>query len=105
MAEGKNLSDAELEYVRIFANLKDMEKAQQKAELQNSFSEEFVRELRFSYGIGLFLLLIFRNMETDLVVVIRRNFLPIFTFYFDAVFTGLRIPVRNRQRYLYTWQQ
>ncbi len=45
MAEGKNLSDAELEYVRIFANLKDMEKAQQKAELQNSFSEEFVREL------------------------------------------------------------
>ena len=29
MAEGKDLSDAELEYVKIFANLKDMEKAQQ----------------------------------------------------------------------------
>ncbi len=45
MAEGKDLSDAELEYVKIFANLKDMEKAQQKAELKNSFSEDFVKEL------------------------------------------------------------
>ena len=45
MAEGKDLSDAEREYVKIFANLKDMEKAQQKAELKNSFSEDFVKEL------------------------------------------------------------
>ena len=45
MAEGKDLSDAELEYVKIFANLKDFEKAQQKAELKNSFSEDFVKEL------------------------------------------------------------
>ena len=37
MAEGKDLSDAELEYVKIFANLKDMEKAQQKAELKTAF--------------------------------------------------------------------
>ena len=33
MAEGKTLDDAETEYVKIFANLKDFEKAQQKAEL------------------------------------------------------------------------
>ena len=45
MAEGKDLSDAELEYVKIFANLKDIEKAQQKAELKNEFSEDFVKEL------------------------------------------------------------
>ena len=45
MAEGKNLNDAELEYVKIFANLKDIQKAQQKAELKNSFSEDFVKEL------------------------------------------------------------
>ena len=45
MAEGKDLSDAELEYVKIFANLKDVEKAQQKADLKNSFSEDFVKEL------------------------------------------------------------
>ncbi len=45
MAEGKDLSDAELEYVKIFANLKDFEKAQQKAELKNDFSEDFVKEL------------------------------------------------------------
>lgn len=45
MAKGKNLSDAELEYVKIFANLKDVEKAQQKAEMKNSFSEYFVKEL------------------------------------------------------------
>ena len=50
MAEGKDLSDAELEYVKIFANLKDMEKAQQKAELKNSFSDEFVKELE---GMGI----------------------------------------------------
>ena len=50
MAEGKNLSDAELEYVKIFANLKDIEKAQQKAELKNSFSEDFVKELE---GMGI----------------------------------------------------
>ncbi len=45
MAEGKDLSDAEQEYVKIFANLKDVEKAQQKAKLKNSFSEDFVKEL------------------------------------------------------------
>ena len=49
MAEGKNLSGAELEYVKIFANLKDMEKARQKAELKNSFSDDFVKELE---GMG-----------------------------------------------------
>lgn len=49
MAEGKDLSDAELEYVKIFANLKDMEKAQNKAELKNSFSDDFVKELE---GMG-----------------------------------------------------
>ncbi len=37
MAEGKTLDDAETEYVKIFANLKDFEKAQQKAELKNDF--------------------------------------------------------------------
>ncbi len=45
MAEGKDLSEAELEYVKIFANLKDIEKAQQRAELENGFSGEFVRDL------------------------------------------------------------
>ena len=45
MAEGKDLNDAELEYVKIFANLKDMEKAQNKAELKNSFSDDFVKDL------------------------------------------------------------
>ena len=50
MAEGKELNAAELEYVKIFANLKDMEKAQQKAELKNSFSEDFVKELE---GMGI----------------------------------------------------
>lgn len=50
MAEGKNLNDAELEYVKIFANLKDIEKAQQKAELKDSFSEDFVKELE---GMGI----------------------------------------------------
>lgn len=50
MAVGKDLSDAEREYVKIFANLKDVEKAQQKAELKNSFSEDFVKELE---GMGI----------------------------------------------------
>ncbi|MBD5474780.1 MAG: hypothetical protein HDR17_02175 [Lachnospiraceae bacterium] len=50
MAEGKDLSDAELAYVKIFANLKDIEKAQQKAELKNSFSGDFVKELE---GMGI----------------------------------------------------
>ncbi|MDE7184471.1 MAG: hypothetical protein K2O40_08355 [Lachnospiraceae bacterium] len=50
MAEGKDLNDAELEYVKIFANLKDVEKAQQKAELKNSFSGDFVKELE---GMGI----------------------------------------------------
>lgn len=50
LAEGKALSEAEREYVKIFANLKDYEKAQQKAELKNSFSDEFVKELK---GMGI----------------------------------------------------
>lgn len=45
MADGKALSEAELEYVKIFANLEDFEKAQQKAGLKNDFSNEFTREL------------------------------------------------------------
>ena len=48
MAEGKTLDDAEMEYVKIFANLKDFEKAQQKAELKNDFSEDFVKDLELS---------------------------------------------------------
>ena len=51
MADGKDLNDAELEYVKIFANLKDMEKAQNKAELKNSFSDDFVKDLE-SMGIS-----------------------------------------------------
>ena len=50
MAEGKELDAAELEYVKIFASLKDFEKAQQKAELKNSFSEDFVKGLE---GMGI----------------------------------------------------
>ncbi len=50
LAEGKDLSEAEREYVKIYANLKDMEKAQQKAELKNSFSDAFVKELE---GMGI----------------------------------------------------
>ena len=45
MADGKVLSEAELEYVRIFANLADFEKAQQKAGLKNDLSNEFTGEL------------------------------------------------------------
>lgn len=45
MADGKALSEAELEYVKIFANLEDYEKAQQKSSLKNDFSKEFTREL------------------------------------------------------------
>lgn len=52
IAEGKSLSDAELEYVKIFANLKDYEKAQQKAELKKDFSAGFVNELQ-DKGISL----------------------------------------------------
>ncbi len=51
MADGKDLNDTELEYVKIFANLKDMEKAQNKAELKNSFSDDFVKNLE-SMGIS-----------------------------------------------------
>lgn len=51
MAEGKTLDDAEMEYVKIFANLKDFEKAQQKAELKHDFSEDFVKDLE-SKGIS-----------------------------------------------------
>lgn len=45
MAEGKSLSEAELEYVKIFASLKNFENAQQKAQLKGEFSEEFIREI------------------------------------------------------------
>lgn len=45
MADGKALSEAELEYVKIFANLQDFEKAQQKAGLKNDFSKEFTKDL------------------------------------------------------------
>lgn len=45
MTEGRALNEAEWEYVKIFANLKDYEKAQQKSELKNNFSEDFVKEL------------------------------------------------------------
>ena len=51
MAEGQDLSDAEREYVKIFANLKDMEKVRQKAELKNGFSDDFAKELE-SMGIS-----------------------------------------------------
>ncbi len=51
MAEGKDLSDAEREYVKIFANLKDMEKVRQKAELKNGFSDDFAKGLE-SMGIS-----------------------------------------------------
>lgn len=50
MAEGKKLSEAEREYVKIFANLKDVERAQQKAELKNDYSDDFVKELE---GMGI----------------------------------------------------
>ncbi len=46
LADGKSLSDAELAYVRIFSNLKDFSRAQQKAELKNDFSKEFMEELK-----------------------------------------------------------
>ena len=51
MAEGKDLSDAEREYVKIFANLKDMEKVRQRAELKDGFSDDFAKELE-SMGIS-----------------------------------------------------
>lgn len=51
LAEGKDLSEAEWEYVKIFANLIDAEKAQQKAELKNDFSDEFNMDLD---GMGIF---------------------------------------------------
>ncbi len=50
LAEGKDLSEAEREYVKIFANLKDTEKAQQKVELKNGFAEDFAKELE---GMGI----------------------------------------------------
>ena len=38
------------QYVKIFANLKDMERAQQEAELKNGFSDDFVKNLE---GMGI----------------------------------------------------
>ena len=49
------------------------------------------------YGIGLFLFFIFRNLETDFIIIMRRNFFPIFVFYFDTIFIGICIPVRDGQ--------
>ena len=65
MAEGKDLSDAEQEYVKIFANLKDYEKAEQEAELKNSFSDDFVKDLE---GLG-----ISRDDIEDMCVRIGSN--------------------------------
>lgn len=45
LAEEKELSEAERGYVKIFANLKDAEKAQQKAELKNDLTEDFMKDL------------------------------------------------------------
>lgn len=45
LADGRKLNDAESEYVKIFSNLKDYEKAKKKAELKNDFSKEFTNEL------------------------------------------------------------
>lgn len=45
MANGKSLSEAELEYVKIYANLRDYEKAQQQSQLQGEFSKEFSDDL------------------------------------------------------------
>ena len=45
MADGRTLSEMELEYVKIFANLQDFEKAQQKAGLKDDFSQEFTKDL------------------------------------------------------------
>ena len=49
------------------------------------------------YGIGLFLFFIFRNLETDFIIIIRGNFFPIFVFYLDTIFIGICIPVRDGQ--------
>lgn len=51
MTKGRELNEAELEYVKIFSNLKDYEKAQQKAELKDDFSTSFCIELE-SMGIS-----------------------------------------------------
>lgn len=45
LADGRDLNEAEREYIKIFANLSDFEKAKQKAALKNDFSQEFVQEL------------------------------------------------------------
>ena len=59
MYKRQTLDDAETEYVKIFANLKDFEKAQQKEELKNDFSEDFVKDLECK-GISLSLIHIYR---------------------------------------------
>lgn len=47
MAAGESLTDAEIEYVKIYANLKDIEKAQQQYELKEkttkALTEDFNR--------------------------------------------------------------
>lgn len=45
LADGRDLNEAEREYIKIFANLSDFEKAKQKAGLKSDFSREFVQEL------------------------------------------------------------
>ena len=37
------------------------------------------------------LFFIFRNLETDFIIIIWRNFFPIFVFYFDTIFIGICI--------------
>ncbi len=43
------------------------------------------------------MLLVFRNMETDPVIIIRGNLLPVSVFYLKAVFIGIDIPIRDGQ--------
>lgn len=48
--------------------------------------------------IRLFLLFILSNTTTDFIITLRRNFFPVFVFYFDTVFICLGIPVWNCKR-------
>lgn len=50
ISRGEKLSVAELEYVKIYSNLKDIEKAQQRSRLNNDLSLEFVKDLK---GLGI----------------------------------------------------
>lgn len=50
IAAGETLNEAELEYVKIYANLRDIEKAQQQSLLQGEFSKKFAEGLN---GLGI----------------------------------------------------